>query len=276
MFLINGQRGEYISVHDRGLQYGDGIFTTMPILNHQPLCWNKHFDRLKRGCQRLSINFPSAGILESETRQLCIQNPKAVLKIIITRGASGRGYQPSADNIPSNRVVAIYPAVDYPPNYIEEGIDVHLCATRLARSACLAGLKHLNRLEQVIGRGEWNSPDIAEGLMLDTDDRVIEGTMSNIFAIFAHNRLLTPDVSHCGVAGIVRQSILELATVLGFQAEVTEMSLQQLYTAEEVFFCNSLIGIWPVRKIADRVFYLAPGLKTLRIREILRAQEIIA
>ena len=91
MYLINGQDCESLSANDRGLHYGDGLFETLAVHNGIPLCWDKHYQRLARGCNQLHINCPQAGLLLAEIKQLVHNEPLLVLKIIITRGAGGRG-----------------------------------------------------------------------------------------------------------------------------------------------------------------------------------------
>jgi 4-amino-4-deoxychorismate lyase len=129
-----------------------------------------------------------------------------------------------------------------------EGIAVRVCETRLARNARLAGMKHLNRLEQVLACAEWNDPAIAEGLMLATDDRVIGATAANIFFV-RHGRLYTPDIRDCGVAGVMRQQVLALAKALALGVEVGDFGLPELRAAEEIFLTNALTGIRPVTEI---------------------------
>ncbi|MEE9551906.1 MAG: aminodeoxychorismate lyase [Gammaproteobacteria bacterium] len=253
MYLINGQAKENLSVRDRGLHYGDGLFETIAILEGKPLCWDKHIDRLLQGCERLGIKSPEKDVLQSETNQLCSDTDRGVLKIIITRGESDRGYKVPAASVVPTRIVISNPWPDYPDRKVTQGVAARICKTRLGKNSQLAGVKHLNRLEQVLARNEWDSPDIAEGLMLDSDDNVIEGTMSNVF-IISDNNLLTPDLSQCGVQGIIRQCILDLASELGIQAEVANIKLDEIYKADELFLSNSVLGIWPVDQLETHQF----------------------
>jgi 4-amino-4-deoxychorismate lyase len=195
-----------------------------------------------------------------------------VLKIIITRGSGGRGYDPASVVTPT-RLLLLHPWPEYPREYCESGVEVRLCETRLAGNPRLAGIKHLNRLEQVLARGEWRDPSIAEGLMLDAHDHVIEGTMSNLF-LLRNGQLLTPDVSQSGVAGIIRGRILEAASDLGLKALVGEVECEDLYRADEVFLCNSVIGIWPVRALNNRRWNTMPV--THCVRQYLARHGIIA
>ena len=197
MFLINGHISERLSAQDRGLQYGDGVFETIAVRQKELLCWEPHYRRLKTGCDFLGIDCPSSSLLINEAAQLEYNSELAVLKIIITRGQGGRGYRPPVPKTPATRILGLYPWPDYPEENYIQGVKTKICQTRLGHNPQLAGIKHLNRLEQVLARSEWDQPEIAEGLMLDIDDNVIEGTMSNLF-IIKDQKLMTPDLSQCG------------------------------------------------------------------------------
>jgi 4-amino-4-deoxychorismate lyase len=145
------------------------------------------------------------------------------------------------------------PWPDYSDAARERGVVSHICFTRLDHCTAIAGIKHLNRLQQVLASREWEDPDIAEGLMLDTQDYLIEGTKSNLFLI-KEGVLITPDLQHCGVAGVMRGLVLDIAVEKGIEVKVTNLALQDLWEAEGLFLTNSLIGIWPVREIAGRTF----------------------
>lgn len=137
-------------------------------------------------------------------------------------------------------------------NY-QQGVQLHVCELRLGAQPKLAGIKHLNRLENVLARMEWREDSIFEGLLLDQTGNVIECTMSNVFARF-ENQLITPDLSQCGVAGITRQRILGLGNVLGLNVLVKPLTLDQLLQADEVIICNSLYGVFQVSSIANKVW----------------------
>lgn len=272
MYLINGQASETLSVNDRGLHYGDGVFETLAVQNGIPLCWDRHYQRLARGCKQLQINCPLPDLLLAEIKLLVCNEPLLVLKIIITRGEGGRGYRLPEPETSVTRIVGVFPWPAYPEKNYTKGVDLKICKTRLGKNPSLAGIKHLNRLEQVLARGEWDNPGIAEGLMLDTDDNIIEGTMSNIF-ILNDNELITPDLTCCGIAGVVRECILGLAPDIGFKTRIDKISESGLYSAREIFLCNSVIGLWPVTGIEGHKF--TPGHGTEKIRNKLISQQII-
>lgn len=139
---------------------------------------------------------------------------------------------------------------------------MRLCQLRLALNARLAGIKHLNRLEQVLARAEWGD-DYAEGLMLNPRDEVVDGTMSNVFAVMDHV-LVTPEIVDGGVAGVMRALVLERAATLGIPHRVRPLPLAELGRARELFLTNSLIGVWPVRRLDERVFRVGPVTQALQ------------
>jgi len=242
MNLINGAAGEAISVRDRGFAYGDGVFRTFPVRGGKPVLWDRQYAKLAHDCRALKINCPSQQTLERDIALL--DTSDCVVKIIVTRGDSARGYAPPPEPAPA-RVLIASPVPAYAADYSNKGVGVHLCRLRLAAQPVLAGIKHLNRLENVLARAEWRDPDIAEGLLCDTGDNVIGGTMSNVF-IAKDGTLRTPDLAGCGVAGVMRELVMELAHAHNVPLQVAAISLDDLFAADEVFVVNSVIGLWPV------------------------------
>lgn len=259
--LVNGQETAAVDVTDRGFNYGDGLFETIAVRDGRPLLWQRHMVRLREGCKRLGIATPDVVVLKEEAQRLCEGLARAVLKIIVTRGAGGRGYGPAGCDLPT-RVTSVYPWLQYPRGFYTEGVTLRVCQTRLAGGGALAGLKHLNRLEQVLARGEWDDPETQEGLMLDGDGRIIEGTMTNVFMVF-NGVLTTPSVDRAGVAGVMRGLIMDTVRQWGVTCTVGDIPLQGLSGADEVFVCNSLIGVWPVKSVDEWTF--VPGPVTRRI-----------
>ncbi|MEQ6341477.1 MAG: aminodeoxychorismate lyase [Gammaproteobacteria bacterium] len=265
--LVNGVPGTSIDANDRGLHYGDGLFETIAVRDGAPALWDRHMQRLLLGCERLGIAPIDAAQLLRESLQLCDGVAEGVLKIIITRGSGGRGYRapPSTHRdvlvsqetggrerpgaVQPTRLVALYAWPEYPSAFWIEGVPVRLCSIRMGSNTALAGIKHLNRLEQVLARSEWDDSAIPEGLMLDGEGHVIEGTMSNFF-IVRNGRLLTPDLKRCGVAGVMRGCILDGARDAGIPVDITQITLDDVKSSDEAFLCNSLIGVWPVRHCA--------------------------
>jgi len=268
MILINGESREYIDISDRGFQYGDGLFETIEIRNGQAVFLERHLERLNSGCQRLYIPCPDLELLRFEVEKLCrrpvggVRSNRAVLKIIITRGTGGRGYR-QPDAIQPTRVLSLHPYLDYPSIYREQGIVARICTSRLGLNPTLAGIKHLDRLEQIMARAEWNSPDIQEGLMLDVNDHVIEGTMTNLFYI-KNNSLYTAALAQSGVMGIMRGIIMAISADHGLSVIEHAFIKNELLSADEVFVCNSIIGIWPVKQIEIKHFSVGPLTKNIQ------------
>lgn len=247
---INGVAADCIDVSDRGLLYGDGLFETMAVHNGRVVSWPRHMARLLAGCERLGIPAVDTVQLAQEADGLLAGAVRGVLKIIVTRGSGGRGYHvPEA--VAPRRILQLHPWPDFPSTAGEAGVAVRLCSMRLCHNPRLAGIKHLNRLEQVLARQEWDDPEIPEGLMLDVDEHLVEGTMSNLFLV-REEMLLTPDLRRCGVAGIMRSIVLDLAERLALSARIQPLDITDLQAADEVFLCNSLFGIWPVSAVEGR------------------------
>jgi 4-amino-4-deoxychorismate lyase len=254
--LVNGLETDCLPVHDRGLHYGDGLFETVVIRDHRPALWARHLERLFHGCQRLGMPVPDRSTLEHEVSLACRRLPQGVLKVLITRGAGGRGYRPPQQPAP-NRVILLYARAEAPQAAGREGVDLRICSTRLGINPALAGLKHLNRLEQVTARSEWCDPAVPEGLMLDVQGRVIEGTMSNLFLV-RDGAVLTPSLIEAGVAGIMRDLIMNWVRGHSIPLAVTELDLDSTFAADELFVCNTVIGIWPVRSLGDTRYAVGP------------------
>jgi len=247
LILVNGVLSKQITVTDRGLAYGDGVFRTLAVRSGRPLCWRLHYAKLRSDCERLGIPAPEESVLLNEIVSATQEKAECAVKIIVTRGEGERGYTWPAQPKPT-RIVTTGPMPVYPAENAGEGIKARICELRLADQPRLAGIKHLNRLENVLARAEWNAPRIAEGLLLDQRGNLIEGVMSNLF-LLRSGTLLTPDLSRCGVAGVTRERILAWADQTGMPAKIQEIPLDALWDAEEIMICNSLIGVWQIRKI---------------------------
>lgn len=267
--LVDGIPAQSLPLDDRGLHYGDGLFETIAVREGEPKLWSAHLARLRRGCERLQLPMPDGDLLRAEAARLCADTAAGVLKLLYTRSSAGRGYRPVA--APARRVLMLAPPPAYQSTAWEQGVVIRVCALRLAAQPRLAGLKHLNRLEQVLARAEWDDPNVAEGLMLDNNERVIEATQSNVFLVHG-KRLLTPALDRCGVSGVMRETVLALAPELGLAVEETELGLDDVRTADELFLSNSLIGVWPVARLDDQRWHRHPTTHSLLGR--LRADKL--
>lgn len=243
---VDGRPAEALSLRDRGLAYGDGLFETIAVRAGRPRLLARHLARLEEGARRLFLPVPLA-LVEQELLAFAAQLGEGVAKLMLTRGEGLRGYAAPAD-AQVRRILIGSPAPAYPAGNFDEGIALFPCATRLAEQPLLAGLKHLNRLEQVLARSEWNDPAFAEGLMRDQGGRVVEGVFSNLFLV-RDGQLITPELSRCGVAGVMRAELLEWAVGRGIPTAIRDVAYAELLQADEVFLCNSLYGVWPVRRL---------------------------
>ena len=232
---------EAVPFDDRGLAYGDGLFETVLVRDGQPLLWDEHMARLEEGCHRLGIAFPGHDRLAC--LPACSGPGLHVLKLILTRGSGGRGYLPPKDAEPRLR----WRSSPFSPQraHWAGGIRVRLCELRLGHQPCLAGIKHLNRLENVLARQEWSDPDIAEGLLCDGAGHLIEATCMNLFWRYDH-RWETPSLTNCGVEGTLRAGLLRQCSL----HEVNRGS-EVLLEAESLWLGNSIQGVWPITSLVD-------------------------
>lgn len=273
MALINGVETRCIDFADRGFQYGDGVFTTIPVSAGVPLFLNAHLDRLQRDSARLALSFPGRAILIEETRRLTRANPECVLKIMLTRGIGGRGYR-CPDRAQPTRVLSCHPNPEYPHDLRTQGVRVRICQTRLGINPLLAGVKHMNRLEQILARSEWSDDEIHEGLMLDHEGSVVEGVMSNVFMV-KNGRLRTPTLDRCGVAGVMRSLAMGVAPALGLKVDEGRISADELYEADELFLTNCVIRLWPVRQLENVNYAFGALTRTMASQiEAMTAEEL--
>jgi len=235
-----------IHIDDRGLLYGDGLFETMLLRNGVIRFFDDHVQRLHHSCERLKISPPVLDCLQGELRQLLQNHRDGVIKLIVTRGRGGRGYRATRNH--PTRLWQLFP----PIGVTDDSITMRWCETRWSRNELLAGMKHLNRLEQVLAQSEWNDMAIAEGLMLDTEGELISGTMSNVFMVIDGN-LVTPDVLYCGVQGVMRKNVLRMAKQMGMVVEERPVHPEELAVASEVFVSNAVRGIQSVAALLPSI-----------------------
>jgi len=261
--LVNGVESTAISVDDRGLQYGDGLFETMAAINGRVRHFERHMERLAEGGSRLGLPVPDPDLIALECEKALAGLGAGSVKLIVTRGPGPRSYRPPAEPSVTRIVVSSAPK---PRNDPEDGIVVRLCDTPLGLNPVLAGLKHLNRLEQVMASAEWNDPALAEGLMSSVDGRVICATAANVFLV-CEGTLVTPEIRDCGVAGVMRGVVLAAARELSIFTEVRDVRQLDFVEADEVFLTNAITGVRPVGEILGARRYAAPGEVTRRLLE---------
>jgi 4-amino-4-deoxychorismate lyase len=253
--LIDGQPGDQLSVLDRALHYGDGLFETIRLAAGYPCQWQRHMDRLILGAERLGIDMPDTALLATEAAEVTWGQREGILKLILSRGEGGRGYAPPTPAMP-RRLFLTYPLPSAQGRDWRQGVVVRYCQTPVSINPVLAGIKHLNRLDSVLARAEWNDSAVAEGLMFESTGELVSGTMTNVFLWDGHC-LMTPPVDRGGIAGTVRGLTLELAARLGIDCLVTRLDRAALDQARGLFLTNSIIGVWPVRELGGHRFDLA-------------------
>jgi 4-amino-4-deoxychorismate lyase len=266
--LVNGLREGAVSPFDRGLHFGDGLFETIACRNGVPRFLGLHLERLSLGCERLKIE--GAGIEEArvEVLELAREVDRAIVKVVVTRGtAVARGYAPAG----SERATRVTVRYSWPHDdlaQLHDGVLVRTCAVRLGENPLLAGLKHCNRLEQILARAEWPADStIAEGILFSSSGKLICGTMSNLFLV-RDSAVLTPRIDKCGVAGVMRRVTIIEAQRAGIASRECELDAQDLQSADEIFLTNARIGIWPVRGLDGRS--LDAGPVTRRLQSLLK------
>jgi 4-amino-4-deoxychorismate lyase len=248
MILVNGQATDTVHARDRGLAYGDGVFRTLRTQGGQPLWWRDHVAKLADDCAALMLACPDEAGLHAEVCRVA-EAGEGVVKIVITRGTGTRGYALPA-NPTCTRIVTASPLPPYAMPGAPDDIAARWCTLRLARQPRLAGIKHLNRLENVLARAEWDDPAIVEGLLCDDDGMVIGGVMSNLFWI-RDGELFTPDLSQCGVAGVARTRLLRAAARLGIRTHIERQPPAAILAADAVMICNSVMGLRRVARLDD-------------------------
>lgn len=248
---------ETVDISDRGLAYGDGLFETIASVNGQLDNWRLHWQRLLLGAERLAINLPDENeFLEQIYLKNTLDSPcsttlnaNKIIKVIVTRGQGGRGYLKPQHQI-STIIISVHDWPEHQVNDYYSGIHATICQTCLAAQPSLSGIKHLNRLEQVLGRNEFSDSHFQEGVMLDcAHSHIIEGTSSNLFFV-TNNHLYTPQINTCGVKGTMRQAVFDLAKQLDMKVAESQYSVNDLLQASEIFFTNSIFGILPVSSVS--------------------------
>lgn len=251
-YCVNGKLVSGIAPTNRGFAYGDGIFRTMRLLAGELQDWPLHYQTLVADCGKIQIVCPSAELLMQELKHLMATGDAnaladGIVKIMITRGDGARGYAPPAICEPTR--VLIHSALPvYDPAIYETGVALYSCQTRLAFQPLLAGIKHLNRLENVLARAELKDPRFFDGVLRDYEDHVIEAISGNLF-VSKDGQVLTPALEQCGVSGVMRQKILDWYKTQGQPVTVAALSMAQVLEADAVVVANSVYGVLQVKQI---------------------------
>ncbi len=263
--FVNGFEQTSVSVSDRGLSFGDGVFETLLLVKGQPFLLAQHLDRLQLGLDRLQIPAKRKIINQQFENFLATAKSKdlnnGIVKLLVSRGG-GRGYAPNKNSEPTV-IFCLYPLADWSRQQ-RQGVATIFCQHRLPKQAALAGIKHLNRLDQVIASLEIQNQNVEEGLLLDDQDQVIEAISRNIFVVL-NQQLLSPKMDHAGVKGVMRDYIIStLAPAASIPVTEVVLHKQDIYAADEVFVCNSVTGIWPLVRIDNHAKSVGPITKQLQ------------
>ncbi len=246
--LVNGRPATAVSLEDRGLRYGDGLFETIAFRERQAALWSLHMRRLQAGCRCLEIEPPDPDQLLDWARRLTEPDGRAVVRVTVTRGDGGRGYFPPDPGPVGSRVVV--QSLDWPEGIDSErreGLEAIWCSLRLSRQPALAGIKHLARLEQVMAAAECARAGVPEGFVLDTEGLVVEAIHSNVL-IFVDDTLLTPELDVAGVRGVGLDALVGQDGVSVTRARITP---EQVARATEWMVVNSVRGIRPVTRLGE-------------------------
>lgn len=248
-WLVDGEPGTTISLDDRGLAYGDGLFETIALRDARPRFFERHMRRLAEGCSRLAITAPPPDTIASEIERVRGGSVCGTVKVIVTRGTGPRGYGWVEGALPA-RIVGFDPDDGSRDRVKGRAVTVAYCRTRASLNPSIAGIKTLNRLDSVLARGELRAGSFDEGLMFDGSDHVVGGTMTNLFAV-RDGCLMTPALRNGGVRGVMREVVLEAARNVGIECIETDMTREDLAQTGELFLTNALIGLWSVARCGD-------------------------
>jgi 4-amino-4-deoxychorismate lyase len=258
LFNINGQPqpvGDltFSLLDDRGLAYGHGLFESMVLTDSTIPLLDRHLSRLIHDSQLMGISVGNDDIdhylkvfLETLSAQAITSG---IVKIILTAGSGGRGYAMPTKIVPT----LIYSYTPMPENVThqrDQGVDIRLCRHLLGTGSTLAGVKHLNRLDQVMARSEWSHNRYQDGLMFTKAGDVIEATSANIFVKTQDGQWLTPDLDQSGVSGVMRGLLIEeVFPACDIRVSIKAINRDTLLGAQQILLCNSLRGILRVNSV---------------------------
>ncbi len=239
-----------VDPRERAFQYGDGLFETIAVRAGQLRLWDYHADRLERGAARLGYRVADRAalqaLLESAVAQSSEDPARCLAKLVLAAAGDRRGYRRALPT-ECHVYVGVFASNQVSAQAYRLGVDTELCETRLATGSPVAGLKTLNRLEQVLASSEGRLEGRFEGLMLDAEGRLICGTMSNVF-IVRGKQVETPSLRRCGVAGVMRRAVIEQLEAVERPARERDIDVKLLGDSDEVFVTNSQFGVLPVRR----------------------------
>lgn len=245
--IVNGEDTDKIALADRGLQYGDGSFTTMAVHGGKIAWYKRHISRLITANKKLHISFTELERLESVLSSEATRIQTGIIKVIITRGTGGRGYA-TQNSGPATFIVTTHSIPPHYPQWKTHGIDMGLSPITLAQQPLLAGIKHLNRLEQVFIKQQLDASDFTEVIVCDTDGFIVEASMANLFWRRG-NVWYTPDLSKSGIDGVMRNVVMDYLNARQIELHIVKESPEQLSDVDELIMCNSVMGLIPVNSL---------------------------
>lgn len=249
-YFFNGQLSGEISAYDRGLAYGDGLFETCRIVRGKLPLRELHMARLFQGAAILKIDIDNAEINCHINSVLALIDAKAIehclLKIIVTRGVGGRGYKTDS-GVKPNYLIFLLPATAHVNHTGFNGVSVRFCEHRLNSCGILGGIKHLNRLDQIVARLEWQD-EVDDGLLCDASSNLVESISGNIFAVI-DGQCVTPLLQEVGVRGVLRQWLIEKLNARNIDVIERDISREEVLMASEVFITNAVVGVLPIIRI---------------------------
>lgn len=271
MIQINGTIHKTLFAASRALRYGDGLFETIRLERGMSALWPWHSRRILDSAARLSIAL-DATELEAEwqlfvERLQALNSSDGIVRLSLIRGGDRRGYAPQADAEP-------YRQFEYFAELPRWGgrVDALVCETRLGSQPLLAGMKHLNRLEQVLAAAEAQKAGVETGVMLDQGGTLVCGIDANL-VLETESGLLTPELSQSGIAGVFRAYMIEvLCPQLEIDITIQPISLEQLRGARAVGLSNAVRGLRSVQSLQCRgqTLQLAPGEVLMQLNALAR------
>lgn len=274
--LVNGKEKAEIDVNSRGIAYGDGVFSTIKVEFGKIQLWQLHLARLKKSAKKLYFPEVDWALLSQEIQTFSMQyvaQENSVIKLILIRGSGGRGYSINGCNT-IDRIITAHPFPDHYEQWQAKGIALIQCEYQLPINKYLAGLKTLNRLDQVLIKQEIEAKNAIDGIVCDQQGNVIETCSANLF-LYKNEQWYTPSLENSGVAGVKRQEILDQAKIKGLNIIKTPLNKLDLLNADALCITNSLMNIVPITQYEKytyplKHFAITAQLKTLILKDQLK------
>jgi 4-amino-4-deoxychorismate lyase len=236
---------------DRLLLFGYGLFETILITSSGPKLLRLHWQRMNEGAKLLRLSLPDFSVWAQKIDNFLLTlslTPPFAIRVTLSGGVPARNYP--------SRLLLQNRSFPYTALQYENGICLHLLSFSRNEFSPLNKIKSVNYLENILAKEEALLNNADEGLWLNSQKYLVEGTMSNIFFV-SKQTLYTPSLA-CGcLPGTRRSIILELAAKLRIPVFEGYFTQEDLLLAEEVFVTNALMGIMPVQKISNRFFRVA-------------------